>query len=228
MKNDSWLKIVGFPNYEMNEQTLAVRSYKSGKPKELKGYMRALSKIIVLHKANKRYRFSEKRLLYSIQNNIDPTTIPADLYTYSLECGKVVLISKTEYLKTITANIKKRRVGKSKEDILANCEQVKYTVDSIAHYHQTGNMSNIVEQVYSYKDSIIYYAIKGEYAYSKQGAIDLFDAVVDIVISRIVEGKVICMLLPYMKSIVRGVAAEKLKHRTVEYKDSIRYQSAAY
>lgn len=225
MINENWIRIPGFSHYEINEGNMQIRSdYRSKEPRILKpcyGYLK------IKADNGEAYAGSIKRFLFAAQKGIDARDISQQFNVIETSDGKVELIERSVLNERIREKMKKRvTVGNVTEEYL---NAIQFCAIVLQAY-RTGDYSMVITEIESRKGKVVEYIKRHGLAINPDNVRELWEAVLDIALTCIVEKKTyIVNLTGYLNSIARSYTAQRrnINSRLVSI-DSGNYQYQKY
>lgn len=202
---ECWLEIPGFESYEIDKNSLRVRSKKHDPPVILK----QTRKTYTLYNGAS-YEFSPPRLLFSVFNNINPIDIDVRKFVISHVRGKLEVMDRASFNAKVKANQKQSYPN----DILLEKykEQHAMTEKLINYYKGKEPIDGILKQLYGYERACIAYIFARRFAHNEDNALELYKLSMDYLIDGIVNRKVIISHpLGYIKSTISRIVSKKRK-----------------
>lgn len=208
---EEWKSIPGMPLYEMNLQDLSVKNVKMGK------YMTITDNRVGLRNNKGHIRISIPRLLFCVQNGIEPERLTRSTIIV-LEDGKPVVYERNSYM---SKKIKAVYCEKSNKNPLESYLNAQAYINIVIDAMKTKDYTLVAKSLYDYKGVLIGRIMKNNIMHNKDDATELVSIVIENTLSRMISGTIVLFPFQYMYSAAKRMAAAVHK-KDKETKDYIR------
>lgn len=197
---DEWLEIVGFPNYLINIDTLVVKNIVDDKILRV-----GKSNQVFIRNDGGQYRTKLPRLLFCAINKINPRVVHSDIVVV-IENDKPVVYGRNEYL--YKKRVECQKIRKTDINPLQTYREGRDFVDKVIVSFETGQMNDVFDEIYRYKNDIIYYLLGQELVYTKNNAEEIASCSLETTMEHIMSGKVVFKPLGHLLKVARILAFE--------------------